>query len=135
MTLSSQEWLALVYQGQGKLGEAETLFRQTIETRRRVSGPDHSSTLAAQQSLAEIYWEHGKHAETEALLRKTLEAARSERLVTSTWIRSTLRSSWHPFTQSNGSTAKPRRFCDRLSKSRTKIHPATTSMLLSGCSA
>ena len=37
--------LALLYSQQGKYGQAEALYSQTLEIKRRVQGPEHPSTL------------------------------------------------------------------------------------------
>jgi non-specific serine/threonine protein kinase/serine/threonine-protein kinase len=51
--------LANVYQYEGKYAQAEALFRQTLEIRRRVLGPEHPDTLGSMVNLAIIYGEPG----------------------------------------------------------------------------
>ena len=60
----------------GRLEEAEALFRQTLETRRQVIGPEHPATLANIQGLAEVVAARGRRDEAEALLRSCLEIQR-----------------------------------------------------------
>ena len=51
-TLVSANNLAKLLQAQGKLGEAEPLFRRTLEGRERQLGADHPSTLTSANNLA-----------------------------------------------------------------------------------
>jgi tetratricopeptide (TPR) repeat protein len=64
--------LAVVYRDQGRLSEAESLFRETLNANRRVRGPDHPETLATQHELARVYLEQGNLASAEQLFRQTL---------------------------------------------------------------
>jgi tetratricopeptide (TPR) repeat protein len=55
-----------------RYGEAEKLFRETLEIKRRRLGDDHHSTLVTAGNLAETLTAEGKYAEAEQLLRQTL---------------------------------------------------------------
>jgi CHAT domain-containing protein/tetratricopeptide (TPR) repeat protein len=61
---------------QGKYAEAERLFRQALEIRRRVQGEDHPDTATACDNLASSLTDQGKFAEAERLLRQALEIRR-----------------------------------------------------------
>jgi serine/threonine protein kinase len=75
-TLTAVDGLASLLQDQGKLAEAEPLFRQNLEARRRVLGPEHPDTLTAVNNLAGLLQERGELAEAEPLFRQNLEARR-----------------------------------------------------------
>ena len=68
--------LAVVLQGRGKLEEAEPLYRQVLEARRRFLGPEHPQTLIATHNLAWVLQGRGKLEEAEPLCRQVLEARR-----------------------------------------------------------
>jgi tetratricopeptide (TPR) repeat protein len=68
--------LANVYYSQAKYAQAEALFRQALETRRRVLGPEHPSTLNSIFNLALVYRAQGKYADAEALFNSALELER-----------------------------------------------------------
>jgi conjugative relaxase-like TrwC/TraI family protein len=53
-TLTSQDHLAIVLRGLGRLEEAETEHRAVLEARRRVLGADHPDTLASRNNLAGV---------------------------------------------------------------------------------
>jgi tetratricopeptide (TPR) repeat protein len=68
--------LATAYYEDGRFEEAENLQRETLESRRRVLGPDHPETLLSMNSLADICDTQGRHAEAEALYREILDRRR-----------------------------------------------------------
>jgi tetratricopeptide (TPR) repeat protein len=68
--------LAEDYGLQGKYAQAEVLFSQTLEIKRRVLGPEHPATLTSMYNLAEDYGLQGKYAQAEALFSQTLEIRR-----------------------------------------------------------
>jgi tetratricopeptide (TPR) repeat protein len=68
--------LAFLFDDQGRNAEAEKLYSDTLERRRRVLGEDHPSTLSSMNNLANIYAVEGRHAEAEALFLKSLEKVR-----------------------------------------------------------
>jgi CHAT domain-containing protein/tetratricopeptide (TPR) repeat protein len=71
--------LALLYQKQGRYGEAEPLFLRALEARERILGPEHPNTLALVTDLASLYQDQGRYAEAERLYLRALEA--SERIL------------------------------------------------------
>ena len=52
--------LAIVYDEQGKYPQAEALYSQTLEIRRRVLGPEHPDTLGSMNNLAIVYYAAGQ---------------------------------------------------------------------------
>jgi hypothetical protein len=53
-TLSSINGLALLLSDQGKLDEAEPLYREALEARRDVRGARHPNTLTSMNNLANL---------------------------------------------------------------------------------
>jgi tetratricopeptide (TPR) repeat protein len=53
-TLRSLNNLAVLYQGQGRYGEAEPLYREALQGRREVLGPRHPDTLGTQLNLVVV---------------------------------------------------------------------------------
>jgi hypothetical protein len=51
-TLTSMANLASTYRNQGRWKEAEELFVQVMETRKRVLGEEHPSTMTSMNNLA-----------------------------------------------------------------------------------
>ena len=68
-----QNNLALLLKDQGKLDEAEPLFREALEVCRRTLGDSHPSTLASINNLGMLFKAQGKLIEAEPLLREALE--------------------------------------------------------------
>jgi tetratricopeptide (TPR) repeat protein len=66
--------LAILYRNQGRYDEAEPLYLETLEARRRISGDDHPHTLSSKHNLAVLYWNQGRYDEAEPLYLETLEA-------------------------------------------------------------
>jgi Tetratricopeptide repeat len=54
--------LAVVLYDRGHHVEAEKLDRETLEIRRRVSGPEHSDTLMSMANLASALEKQGRYA-------------------------------------------------------------------------
>ncbi|WP_239341568.1 FxSxx-COOH system tetratricopeptide repeat protein, partial [Frankia sp. CiP3] len=71
-TLASRNNLAGAYAAAGRVGEAITLFEQTLTDRRRVLGPDHPDTLASRHNLAGAYQTAGRVGEAITLFEQTL---------------------------------------------------------------
>ena len=67
-TLVALADLAVNLQEQGKLTEAEPLFREVVAARREVSGNDDVATIKAVGNLGKVLLEQGKLAEAELLL-------------------------------------------------------------------
>jgi tetratricopeptide (TPR) repeat protein len=68
--------MARLLQAQGKLSEAEPLYREALEARRRTLGDTHPSTLASISNMAVLLQDQGKLSEAEPLYREALEASR-----------------------------------------------------------
>jgi len=54
--------LANNYSAQGKYAQAEALYNQTLEFRRRQLGPEHPDTLSTLGEMASMYQHEGKYA-------------------------------------------------------------------------
>ena len=75
-TLTSTGILALLFKAQGKLAEAEPLFRGTLRVERETLGDRHADTLTSANNLAQLLHAQGKLAEAEPLMRETLRLQR-----------------------------------------------------------
>src|SRR5262249_39316738 len=60
---------------EGRLGEAEALYRELLATRRRVLGGEHPDTLEGTNALGNVLAREGKLSEAEQLHREVLPAA------------------------------------------------------------
>ena len=65
--------LAQLLYAQGKLAEAEPLFRRVLEGRERQLGADHLATLGTVNNLAGLLQAQGKLAEAAPLHRRALD--------------------------------------------------------------
>ena len=72
-TFDSLNNLALVYNRQGKYGDAERLYMECLEKRRVVLGESHPNTLQSLKMLAKSYLRHGKYDQFEPLFLKFIE--------------------------------------------------------------
>ncbi len=72
-TLASRNNLANAYRDAGRLDEAITLHRQTLEDHTRILGPHHPNTLVSRNNLANAYQDAGRLDEAIALHKQTLE--------------------------------------------------------------
>jgi len=72
-TLTSMNNLASTYADQGRWKEAEELFVQVMETRKRVFGVEHPSTLNSMNNLASTYADQGRWKEAEELEVQVIE--------------------------------------------------------------
>ena len=68
-TLASMNNLAVLYQGQGRYGEAEPLLREALRLSREALGPRHPTTLASMNNLAVLYQGQGRYGEAVNLRR------------------------------------------------------------------
>ena len=59
-TLVSVNNLALLYEAQGRYGEAEPLYRRALEAYERVLGKEHPDTLISVNNLAGLYQAQGR---------------------------------------------------------------------------
>ena len=73
-TLGSRNNLANAYQDVGRLDEAITLHKQTLDARTRTLGPNHPDTLGSGDNLACAYREAGRLDEAITLHKQTLDA-------------------------------------------------------------
>jgi eukaryotic-like serine/threonine-protein kinase len=72
-TLMSISMFARLLHAQGKLAEAEPLYRQALEARRRLLGNDHEETLESVNELAELLRDQGKPTEAQPLFQEAVE--------------------------------------------------------------
>jgi hypothetical protein len=68
--------LAILLKNQGKLAEAEPLYREALAGRRRTLGGDHHNTLTSMHNLASLLIMQGKLGEAEPLCREALAGRR-----------------------------------------------------------
>lgn len=68
--------LAALYQHQGKWSEAEPLFKDALDMRRRLFKGDHSSLATSMNNLAALYEAQGKLSEAEPLYKDALDMLR-----------------------------------------------------------
>jgi hypothetical protein len=73
-TLDASRALATALSGQGKLAEAEPIYRRCHAVSARMLGPDHERTLSFAAGLAAGLSCQGRHEESLALFRLTLVA-------------------------------------------------------------
>ncbi|CAE7359291.1 Klc, partial [Symbiodinium sp. KB8] len=77
-TLATMNNLAGTLQDQGKLDEAEPLFRECLKHRRAKLGNSHVSTLTNMNNLALLLKKRGQWDEAESLHRECLKVTRSK---------------------------------------------------------
>ncbi len=65
--------LGSFYTNQGKMAEAEAMYRRALEGKEKAWGPEHTSTLDTVNNLGNLYKDQGKMAEAEAMYRRALE--------------------------------------------------------------
>jgi tetratricopeptide (TPR) repeat protein len=75
-TLTTQDELAWILNGQGHSSEAEVMGRETLTLRRKVLGPDHPDTIRSMLHLATILGNESKYSESEELEREALQLSR-----------------------------------------------------------
>ena len=68
--------VAVLLSKQAKYADAEPLFREALDGRRRELGDAHPSTLDSINNLATLLDQQGKYADAEALYRKALDGKR-----------------------------------------------------------
>jgi tetratricopeptide (TPR) repeat protein len=64
--------LALVYERQGKYGEAEGLYQRALAIREKALGRDHPDVAQTLHNLANVYLSQGKYGEAEGLYQRAL---------------------------------------------------------------
>ncbi len=65
--------LGYLYANQGKMQEAEAMYRRALEGYEKAWGPEHTSTLDAVNNLGLLNSDQGKMQEAEAMYRRALE--------------------------------------------------------------
>jgi tetratricopeptide (TPR) repeat protein len=65
-----------VYEKSGQLDEAEPLFKEALDTRRRVLGDTHPDTLSSINNMASLYKAKGKYDLAEPLFKDALDVRR-----------------------------------------------------------
>ena len=60
----------------GRYDEAEELFVQVRETRKRVLGEEHPDTLTSMANLASTFWNQGRWKEAEELFVQVMETTK-----------------------------------------------------------
>ena len=81
-TLISVNNLGSLLKEQGKLEEAEVLFRRALEGSERVLGVDHPNTLACMYILAFFLRKKGDLSSAESFARRSLEGYASRNMTT-----------------------------------------------------
>jgi eukaryotic-like serine/threonine-protein kinase len=76
-TMRAQHILGTFQLSQGKLNEAETIVRESLEKRRRILGNRHRETLSSISNLGGLLLDQGKFNEAEPLLKEVMEASRT----------------------------------------------------------
>jgi CHAT domain-containing protein len=65
--------LAGLYRSQGRYSEAEPLYRQALDMRKRLLGNEHPDVATSLDNLAFLYWTQGRYSEAEPLYRQALD--------------------------------------------------------------
>eukprot|EP00808_Paulinella_micropora_P005050 g73321.t1 len=72
-TLTSVNNLGLLLEQQGKLAEAEPLYRRALQGQEKTLGAEQPGTLTSVNTLAGLLYQQGKLAEAEPLYRRALQ--------------------------------------------------------------
>ncbi len=72
-TLSLMNNLALLYESQGRYGEAAPLCKEALQLRKKVLGKEHPDTLISMNNLAELYKSQGRYGEADPLYKGVLQ--------------------------------------------------------------
>ena len=75
-TARAMNQLAFLNWQQGRMDEAEPLYRKALEIGNRTLGPDDEATLAYEMNLATLFRSQGRYAEAESLYAHNLETKR-----------------------------------------------------------
>ena len=78
LTLRTITGLGDLYSGQGKLEEAEDLYRRALKRYEKAWGPDHRYTLSTVDGLGVLYGKQGKLNEAEDMFRRALKGYAKE---------------------------------------------------------
>ncbi len=72
-TLRDINNLALLYEIQGRYGEAELLLKKALRLREMVLGREHPDTLSSINGLALLYNSQGRYEKAEPLFKRALQ--------------------------------------------------------------
>jgi tetratricopeptide (TPR) repeat protein len=64
--------LGVLYFNQGRIAEAEAMYRQALAGYEKALGPEHTSTLRTVNNLDVLYFNQGRIAETEVMYQQAL---------------------------------------------------------------
>ena len=67
---------AILLEKTGRMEEAEGMYRQVLEGRRKVLGEEHVDTLMSMNRLAALLMQTGRMEEAEGMFRQVLEVRR-----------------------------------------------------------
>ncbi len=73
---SSLDWLAQVYDSQGRYGQAEPLYEKALALRRKLLGEDHPDVAHSLNNLAFLYDSQGRYEQAEPLYVQALALRR-----------------------------------------------------------
>ncbi|WP_013325063.1 tetratricopeptide repeat protein [Gloeothece verrucosa] len=65
--------LALLYYSQGRYEQAEPLYKQALELRKRLLGDNHPDVASSLNNLAGLYYSQGRYEQAEPLYKQALE--------------------------------------------------------------
>ena len=65
-------WLAMLLDRQGKLGQAEQMYKRALAGKEKALGPNHTSTLNTVNNLGNLYSDQGKLDEAEQMYQRAL---------------------------------------------------------------
>ena len=65
--------LALLYDSQGRYNDAEPLYLQSLDIRKRQLGNDHPDVATSLNNLAQLYYSQGRYNDAEPLLLQSLD--------------------------------------------------------------
>jgi serine/threonine protein kinase len=77
-TISAEGDLAVLYESNGNLQKAESLYKDALERKIRTLGPSHPDTLMSMSNLAYLYETHNRYAEALPLEYRSREIALKE---------------------------------------------------------
>jgi tetratricopeptide (TPR) repeat protein len=70
--LSSLHNLGNLYRDQGRLTEAEAMYKETLVGCEKAFGVEHQATLATVNYLGILYWRQSRHTEAETMYKRAL---------------------------------------------------------------
>jgi serine/threonine protein kinase len=72
---SMMDVMGTVYRNLGLYSQAQSLLRQSVDTKRAAFGPEHPETLKSSTALADVLDQEGQNAEAQKLARKTFNSS------------------------------------------------------------